>query len=72
MQALAKLCNLQVVISSVTTVFITGMVISISNTKYKYEFTAWAPAEIFPEGAKPPTLSKVDTFSARRAKIDHF
>ena len=29
---------------------------------------SWAPAEIFPEGAKPLTLKKVDTFSAGRRK----
>ena len=27
-----------------------------------------APAEIFPEGAKPPTIEKVDTLSARRTE----
>ena len=32
------------------------------------QMAAWAPAEIFPEGAKPPTLKKDDTFSARRTK----
>ena len=33
-------------------------------------FTActWAPATIFQRGAKPPTLDKVDTFSARRTQ----
>ena len=25
---------------------------------------AWAPADIFPEGAKPPTVLKVDVFGA--------
>ena len=27
---------------------------------------SWAPAEIFADGAKPPTLKNVDNFSARR------
>ena len=37
-----------------------------------HDSSPWAPAEIFREGAKPPTLLNVDTFSARRTKIDHF
>ena len=32
----------------------------------------WAPAESFPEGAKPQTLKKVDTFLERRAKHPPF
>ena len=35
-------------------------------------FDTWAPAEILPEGAKPPILYKVDTFSAHSTKIDNF
>ena len=42
------------------------MTSSFSNYRGTFAPIPWAPAEIFPEGGKSPTLQKVDTFSARR------